>query len=398
MDSEMFFLKLHPNSTLSIHYSFDLCLRNFFLSCLIMNQGVVDEVQSYGDSAVLIARVGLRKMQVKQLASSLANANGTSKTTPPTMMPAMAPVSISPASVAVTTPASLNATAPARVIAATATTAVNASPYQQQQQQQQKPSSVQANSQPQHQQRGFSPQRPSTQTRGGHTGGFEVQGGGEPSPEDLIAMGIDPGMAAREARGLWSEVRMGAPLSEVEAAVAEAVAEGEHSAGMGREIMRRVVQLEQDASQQRATRGAAPRSPLLRVSSSNEIANVDARKRAPSAPPASAPMATTVVASVPPSSSYVLPVHKEDVILSTTGSLGWTRSNLVVSSVVPYGQASSAGVKAGWEITAIDGVSCFDGFDVDHLMQVAGNRGQVRGSSTKSMCLILAVHEYCLSF
>ena len=76
MDSEMFFLKLHPNSTLSIHYSFDLCLRNFFLSCLIMNQGVVDEVQSYGDSAVLIARVGLRKMQVKQLASSLANANG----------------------------------------------------------------------------------------------------------------------------------------------------------------------------------------------------------------------------------------------------------------------------------------------------------------------------------
>ena len=335
----------------------------------------MEEAQSYGDASTLIARVGLRKMQVKQLASSLANANSNTSALaasasaypPPTMMPAMAPVSIAPASVAVGT-ATITPSfgAAARVVAATATTTSDASTsFQEPRAQAHAP-----------QQQGFSPQRPSMSSGG--NGKFEARGGSEPSPEELVAMGIDPGVAAKEARGLWSEVRMGAPLSEVEAAVAEAVAEGEHSAAMGQEIMRRVVQLEQEASKQRESRGAAPRSPLLRASSSHEISAADVRKLAPSAPPPTiAAMATTVASTQSSPAAQVLPVRKEDVILSTVGALGWSRSNLVVSSVDPYGQASSAGVRAGWEVTAVDGVSCFDGFDVDRLIQLAGNRGQV---------------------
>jgi hypothetical protein len=154
-------------------------------------------------------------------------------------------------------------------------------------------------------------------------------------------------------------MRTGAPLREVEAAVAAAVADGEHSAAMGREILRRVGQLDTAATQQRAARGAAPRSPLLlRLPSSDA--------HGPAA--ASAPAA--------------LPARTQDVVFGTSGSLGWARANRVVTSVQPYGQASAAGVEPGWEVTAVDGVGCFDGFDVDRLMQLAANRGQVQALQT----------------
>jgi hypothetical protein len=157
-------------------------------------------------------------------------------------------------------------------------------------------------------------------------------------------------------------MRTGAPLREVEAAVAAAVADGEHSAATGRDILRRVRQLDAAATQQRAARGAAPRSPLLlRLPSSD----------------AHGPAAVSAV-----SAPAALPVRTQDVVFGTSGSLGWARANRVVTSVQPYGQASAAGVEPGWEVTAVDGVGCFDGFDVDRLMQLAANRGQVQALQT----------------